>query len=55
MTEYLILSLNRAVPLVWEYNREITFGVMFRRTFGNIPKSILARTAGSGGSGPPLT
>jgi len=54
MTEYLILSLNRAVPLVWEYNREITFGVMFRRTYGNIPKSILARTAGSGVSGPYL-
>jgi len=43
MTEYLILSLNRAVPLVWEYNREITFNLTFRRTYGNIPKSIFAR------------
>jgi len=55
MTEYLILSLNRAVPLVWEYNREITFDVTFRRTFGNIPKSTLARTGYPGASGPSFT
>jgi hypothetical protein len=45
MTEYLILSLNRALPLVWEYNRQITFNLTFSRTYGNIPQSILARIA----------
>ncbi len=48
MTEYLILSLNRAVPLVWEYNKEITFNLTFSRTFGSIPRSTYARTAGGG-------
>jgi hypothetical protein len=52
MTEYLILSLNRAVPLVWEYNRQITFNLTFSRTFGNIPKSTSERRADSGTSGP---
>ena len=52
MTEYLILSLNRAVPLVWEYNREITFNVTFRRTYGNIPRSPLKRIGYGGSSGP---
>jgi hypothetical protein len=55
MTEYLILSLTRAVPLVWEYNREITFDVTFRRTYGNIPRSTFARTAGAGSRGPSFT
>jgi hypothetical protein len=49
MTEYLILSLNRALPLVWEYNREITFSLTFLRTYGSIPKSVLTRIA-TGGS-----
>jgi len=44
MTEYLILSLNRVLPLVWEYNRQITFNLTFSRTYGNIPRSILTRT-----------
>jgi hypothetical protein len=48
MTEYLILSLNRALPLVWEYNRQITFNLTFSRTYSNIPKSVLTRTTGSG-------
>ena len=55
MTEYLILSLNRAVPLVWEYNREITFNLTFSRTYGNIPKSTLARTGYGGTVGPSFT
>jgi hypothetical protein len=55
MTEYLILSLNRALPLVWEYNREITFSLTFSRTYGSIPKSILTRTTYDGSwSGFPL-
>jgi hypothetical protein len=55
MTEYLILSLNRALPLVWEYNREITFSLTFSRTYGNIPKSTLTRIANAGNwSGFPL-
>jgi hypothetical protein len=41
MTEYLILSLNRALPLVWEYNRQITFNLTFSRTYGNIPQSVM--------------
>jgi hypothetical protein len=44
MTEYLILSLNRALPLMWEYNREITFSLTFSRPFSNIPPSTMART-----------
>jgi len=48
MTEYLILSLNRALPLVWEYNRAITFDLTFSRTYSNIPMSIRARQTGSG-------
>jgi hypothetical protein len=48
MTEYLILSLNRALPLVWEYNRQVTFSLTFSRTFSNIPKSVFSRTASSG-------
>jgi len=52
MTEYLILSLNRAVPLMWEYNREITFNLTFNRTYGNIPRSTLARTTPGAGTGP---
>jgi hypothetical protein len=43
MTEYLILSLNRALPLVWEYNRQITFNLTFSRTFGSIPQSVRER------------
>ncbi len=43
MTEYLILSLNRALPLVWEYNRQITFNLTFSRTYGSIPRSVLTR------------
>jgi hypothetical protein len=50
MTEYLILSLNRALPLVWEYNRQIGFNLTFSRTFGSIPQSTYARNAGSLGS-----
>jgi len=50
MTEYLILSLNRALPLVWEYNRAITFNLTFSRTYGNIPKSVLARSTAGGSS-----
>jgi hypothetical protein len=45
MTEYLILSLNRAIPLVWEYNRQITFNLTFTRTYGNIPQSTIVRQA----------
>jgi len=55
MTEYLILSLNRALPLVWEYNRQITFNLTFSRTYGSIPKSVLTRIATAGSwSGFPL-
>jgi hypothetical protein len=55
MTEYLILSLNRALPLVWEYNREITFSLTFSRTYGSIPKSTLTRITYAGGwSGFPI-
>jgi len=43
MTEYLILSLNRALPLVWEYNRQITFNLTFSRTYSNIPQSVRVR------------
>jgi hypothetical protein len=43
MTEYLILSLNRALPLVWEYNRQITFNLTFSRPFSSIPQSVVAR------------
>ena len=55
MTEYLILSLNRALPLVWEYNRQITFSLTFSRTYSNIPQSVRAREAGSGLGGPLFT
>jgi hypothetical protein len=55
MTEYLILSLNRALPLVWEYNRQITFNLTFSRTYGNIPQSGRERQASGGASGPSLT
>jgi hypothetical protein len=48
MTEYLILSLNRALPLVWEYNRQITFNLTFSRTFGSIPASIINRVVTTG-------
>jgi hypothetical protein len=48
MTEYLILSLNRALPLVWEYNRQITFNLTFSRTYGSIPKSVLSRVVSVG-------
>jgi hypothetical protein len=51
MTEYLILSLNRALPLVWEYNRQITFNLTFSRTYGSIPQSVRTRNAHSGGAG----
>jgi len=51
MTEYLILSLNRALPLVWEYNKAIIFNLTFSRSFGNIPRSILERDASTGGLG----
>jgi hypothetical protein len=55
MTEYLILSLNRALPLMWEYNRQITFNLTFSRTYGSIPKSVLIRITYAGGwSGFPL-
>ena len=55
MTEYLILSLNRALPLVWEYNRQIAFSLTFSRTYGSIPKSVLTRIANMGSwSGFPL-
>jgi hypothetical protein len=47
MTEYLILSLNRALPLVWEYNRQVTFNLTFSRTYSSIPRSVLARGSGS--------
>jgi hypothetical protein len=50
MTEYLILSLNRALPLVWEYNRQIIFNLTFSRTFGSIPASIINRVVKSGSS-----
>jgi hypothetical protein len=43
MTEYLILSLNRALPLIWEYNRQIAFNLTFSRPFNNIPQSVVAR------------
>jgi hypothetical protein len=55
MTEYLILSLNRALPLVWEYNRQITFNLTFSRTYGSIPQSVRARNAGGGSVGPSFT
>jgi hypothetical protein len=55
MTEYLILSLNRALPLVWEYNRAITFNLTFSRTYGSIPQSVRARDAGSGSAGSSFT
>jgi hypothetical protein len=55
MTEYLILSLNRALPLVWEYNRQIAFNLTFSRTYGSIPQSIRARNAGGGLVGPSFT
>jgi hypothetical protein len=48
MTEYLILSLNRALPLVWEYNRQITFNLTFSRTWGSLPRSTLMREAALG-------
>jgi len=48
MTEYLILSLNRALPLVWEYNRQITFNLTFSRTYSNIPQSVRERRVISG-------
>jgi hypothetical protein len=48
MTEYLILSLNRALPLVWEYNRQITFNLTFSRTWGSLPRSTLTREAALG-------
>jgi hypothetical protein len=51
MTEYLILSLNRALPLVWEYNRQIAFNLTFSRTYGNIPRSVLTRDGSSGTAG----
>jgi hypothetical protein len=55
MTEYLILSLIRALPLVWEYNRQITFSLTFSRTYGSIPQSVRARNAGAGTAGPSFT
>jgi hypothetical protein len=55
MTEYLILSLNRALPLVWEYNRQITFNLTFSRTWGNLPRSVRARTTSGGLGGPSFT
>jgi hypothetical protein len=55
MTEYLILSLNRALPLVWEYNRQITFNLTFSRTYGSIPQSVRMRQAGGGAGGPSFT
>jgi hypothetical protein len=51
MTEYLILSLNRALPLVWEYNRQIAFNLTFSRTYSNIPMSIRVRQATGTSSG----
>jgi hypothetical protein len=51
MTEYLILSLNRALPLVWEYNRQITFNLTFSRPFSNIPQSTVVRQANGTTSG----
>jgi hypothetical protein len=55
MTEYLILGLNRALPLVWEYNRQITISLTFARTYGSIPKSVLTRITNAGNwSGFPL-
>jgi hypothetical protein len=48
MTEYLILSLNRALPLVWEYNRQITFNLTFSRTYSSIPRSVLGRDTSTG-------
>jgi hypothetical protein len=51
MTEYLILSLNRALPLVWEYNRQITFNLTFSRTYGSFPPSVRERHASSGSGG----
>jgi hypothetical protein len=55
MTEYLILSLNRAHPLVWEYNRQITFNLTFSRTYGSIPQSVRERQAGGGYQGSSFT
>jgi hypothetical protein len=55
MTEYLILSLNRALPLVWEYNRQITFNLTFSRTWGNLPQSVRARNTSGGLGGPTFT
>ena len=55
MTEYLILSLNRALPLVWEYNRQIAFNLTFSRTYGDIPQSVLIRNATSGTLGAAFT
>jgi hypothetical protein len=51
MTEYLILSLNRALPLIWEYNKQITFNLTFSRTYDNIPRSVLTRDASTGSIG----
>jgi len=51
MTEYLILSLNRALPLMWEYNRQITFSLTFSRTYGSIPRSVRARQTTGGSAG----
>jgi hypothetical protein len=51
MTEYLILSLNRALPLVWEYNRQITFNLTFSRPFSNIPQSVIGREVRGSSSG----
>jgi hypothetical protein len=48
MTEYLILSLNRALPLIWEYNRQINFNLTFSRTYGSIPRSVLGRDTSTG-------
>jgi hypothetical protein len=48
MTEYLILSLNRALPLVWEYNKQITFNLTFSRTWENLPRSAWVRDASTG-------
>jgi hypothetical protein len=51
MTEYLILSLNRALPLVWEYNKQIAFNLTFSRTYGSIPRSVRARQTTGGSAG----
>jgi hypothetical protein len=48
MTEYLILTQSRAIPLVWEFNKEIPFNLTFSQSFsGSFPKSRLARSVGS--------